>query len=199
MFKKTIGVFAAAMIVASTAAAAPVSLNFSNYAHGTAFTNQIAGVTFSLMGGPHSAGAPVTGGFGANGLANSTSTSYPTAQILNLSFDGVASDVVFNFNNHGFSPSGRGATFFSAFSSTGALLETGLVGGGGLFSLASTGIADLQFNNNAGAYDSWLFTLETLSAEVNAEVPEPASMALFGLGAIGFAVSRRRVANRAAA
>lgn len=200
MFKNTIGMFAATMLVASTAVAAPVSINFGDYASGTAFTNQIAGVSFSLMGGPHSAGAPVTGGFGGPGLANSTTTDYPTAAILNVKFDGAAKNVSFTFDNYGSNSWGGGATFYSAFNTFGALLETGLVGGGGAFSLASSGIADLQFNNNTGGAYNWLFTLNSLNAEVTAnDVPEPASLALFGLGALSFAVSRRRVAARRAA
>lgn len=200
MFKKTTGMFAVAMLFASTAVAAPVSINFDDYAAGTAFTNQIAGVSFSLTGGPHSDGAPVTGGFGGPGLGNSTTTDYPTAAILNLKFDGVASNVSFTFNNYGWNTWGAGATFFSAFSSSGTLLETGLVGPGGAFSLASSGIADLQFNNNTGGASNWLFTLDSLNAEVTAnDVPEPVSLALFGLGALGVAASRRRIATIRAA
>lgn len=200
MFKKSIGVFLAAMLVASTAIAGPISINFDDYASGTQITDQIAGVTFSLMGGPESAGAPVTGGFEGPGLGNSTTTDYPTAEILNVRFDGLASNVSFTFNNYGWSFSGAGATFYSAFNTAGTLLETGLVGGGGFFSLSSAGIADLQFNNNTGGNSNWLFVLNSLNADLTAnDVPEPASLMLFGLGALGLAASRRRLAVRSVA
>lgn len=200
MSKKIIGIFAAAMLIASTAAATPVSINFGDYAPGTAITDQIPGVSFSLMGGPQSDGAPVTGGFDSPGLTNSTTTDYLTAEILNVKFDGVAKNVSFTFDNHGWSSSGNGATFFSAFSPSGALLETGLVGWGGLFSLTSSGIADLQFNNDSGGTFSWLFTLESIEADVTPnEVPEPAPLVLIGLGALGFAATRRRIGTRRAA
>lgn len=200
MFKKAIGIFGAALLIASSAVAAPISINFADYPVGTAITDQIDGVSFSLMGGPDSGGAPVISDFDGFGLSNSTTTDYETAEILNLHFDGVAKNVSFTFYNNGWETSGAGATFYSAFNTAGALLETGLVGGGGLFSLSSIGIADLQFNNNTGGISSWLFALATLDADLTAnDVPEPASLMLFGLGALGLAASRRRLVARSAA
>ncbi|MBZ2206434.1 PEP-CTERM sorting domain-containing protein [Massilia soli] len=197
MFKKAIGMISAAACFASSAIAAPVSINFADFAVGTAITNQIPGVTFSLIGGPGPGGAPVIGGFDSLGLTNSAGGDYETAQILNLRFDGLASDVSFNFFNEGVELSGAGHTYFSAFNTAGELLQTGFVGFGGAFSLSAAGIADLQFNNNTGGLSSWMFTLNTLDADVSAsEVPEPASLLLVGLGALGFALAYRRRAAR---
>lgn len=199
MFKQAIGMICTAVCFASSAIAAPVSINFTAYAAGTAISNQIPGVTFSLIGGPGPAGAPVIGGLDGFGLTNSVSGDYETAEILNVHFDGLASNVSFNFFNEGFETSGAGHTFFSAFNTAGDLLQTGFVGAGGFFSLSAVGIADLQFNNNTGGESSWLFTLNTLDADVRAnQVPEPASLLLFALGALGAAAAYRRKAERSA-
>lgn len=174
-----------------------IDVDFSNYASGTKFTNEIAGATFSLMGGPQSNGAPVVGNFGGVlALENSVNGSYPSAAILDVQFTGTANNVFFKFDNFGSASSGRGATFFSTFDSFGTLLETGNVGNGGSFSLKSTGIADLQFNNNTGGSASWVYGLQTLHADVTAAVPEPETYALMlaGLGVLG-AVARRRKAR----
>lgn len=200
MFKKAIGIIGAVVCFASSAIAAPVSINFADYALGTALTNQVPGVTFSLVGGPGPAGAPVIGGFDSLGLTNSAGGDYETAEILRLRFDGVASNVSFNFFNEGVETAGAGHTFFSAFNTAGELLQTGFVGYGGLFSLSAIGIADLQFNNNSGGLSSWMFTLNTLDADVSAsDVPEPASLLLVGLGALALALAYRRRAARKSA
>jgi hypothetical protein len=192
MFKKMIATLALTLVYASAAQATIVDVNFRDYSVGTAFTTQIAGVSFSVMGGPGPSGAPVIDGWGNNGLSNSTTGNYPTASILDIRFDGLASNVSFNFENYG-----RGiGSFFTAFDSIGNVLETGSVDGSGFFSLAASGISDLQLNNNSTR--SWLFDISTLRATVST-VPEPGSLALLGLGLTGLAYSRKRKAQPTAA
>lgn len=193
MIKKLFVPFMVAMAFSSLAhAATTVDIDFTGYGVGTAFTTQIPGVTFSVNGGPGPDGAPVIDGWGSNGLSNSVTGEYPTGAILDAKFSGLASNVKFDFNNYGSSSSDRGATFFSAFGTMGQLLETGMVGEGGSFSLISSGIADLKFNNNSSGDGSWLFDVTRLQATVSA-VPEPESYAMMlgGLGLLGF-MSRRR-------
>ena len=188
---------ATALLTAPFVQAATVDIDFSSYAVGTAFSTQIAGVTFSLMGGPGTHGAPVTDGWGNGGLSNSDTGDYPTAAILDVKFSGPARNINFNFENYSSTASGNGATYYAAYSATGALLESAAVGGGGYFALASSGIVDLQFNNNSGNADSWLFDVRTLHADVAtvSAVPEPETyaMLLAGLGLTGFMARRKYV------
>ncbi|MEN9659727.1 MAG: hypothetical protein RL571_3192 [Pseudomonadota bacterium] len=181
--------FASAIAFSSSSFAAIINANFSTYAPGTLISNQIDGVTFAVLGGPGPSGAAA---INYGGLTNSTRGRYPTGSILDLKFTGLANSVNFTFNNHGYNSTGVGATFYTAYDALGSVLETGKVGGGvGSFSLVSTGIADLRFNNNTHGASSWLFTLNSLKANVS-PVPEPETYALMGLGLVGLFASRRK-------
>ncbi|NHQ87433.1 PEP-CTERM sorting domain-containing protein [Iodobacter sp. HSC-16F04] len=182
--------FASAIVFSSSSFAAVIDVDFNSYAAGTQISNQIDGVTFAVLGGPGPSGAAV---INHGGLTNSTVGNYPTGSILELKFTGLANLVNFTFNNYGNPSTGRGATFYTAYDALGSVLETGNVGGGGSFSLASAGITDLRFNNNTNGSENWIFALNTLKANVS-PVPEPETYALMGLGLVGLFAARRRKA-----
>jgi hypothetical protein len=182
--------FASAIAFSSSSFAAVIDVDFSTYAPGTKISNQIDGVTFAVLGGPGPSGA-ATIDRATNGLSNSTIDDYTTGSILDLKFTGLANLVNFTFNNYGSASSGPGATFYTAYDALGSVLETGNVGGGGSFSLAATGIADLRFNNNTNGSENWIFALNSLKANVS-PVPEPETYALMGLGLVGLFAARRK-------
>lgn len=173
---------ASAGLVLSTsgfANAGLINIDFSSLTQGAQHAN-FGGVKFSLIGGVDSSGSPyVTNGT----IHNSNNNWYPTAQILQFSFANVAEDIVFNVNNYG---SGNGS-FWTAFNSDNVAIESdSFSSGGGLFSLTSTDVSYLQFNNNR-ASSSWNFGVSSFSA---VEVPEPSTFAIFALGMLGLASSR---------
>jgi hypothetical protein len=196
MHKKLIVLSAIMFIGTAPANADTVNINFQSYPFLTPISS-LDGVTFSTFGGPGPAGTPAisSADWGNNGLSNSLSGDYPTDQILQFTFDGLASNITFNFDNYGSSSSGRGDSFVQAFDSGGNLLETDFIANlqSQSFTLSASGISYIQFNNNTGGTDSWLFDIGSLHATVSA-VPEPSTWAMMLLGfcGLGFLAYRRR-------
>jgi hypothetical protein len=176
--------------------ASPITIDFKTYSAGTAVTN-VNGVTFSLLGGPDSSGAPLIGP--ANGipmgLSNSSNSGYPTANILDVAFGTPVSGLSFYFNNFGFNAFYHGS-YFEAFDSTHNLLASGDLStqdGNENNIVLANGIADLQFNNGMASWSStssWYFAVPSITFDPVA-IPEPAGLAIFGAGVAGLGLLRR--------
>jgi len=180
------------LIVGRIASAHATTIDFQAYATGTALTS-LDGITFSLVGGPDSAGSPLIGydDIPPRGLSNSTNPNYPTANILDFSFSAPVSGVSFYFNNYG----DNGTSYYEAFNSAGTRLESGNVSsdlGYANVVLTASGIKDLQFNNGYPSSESWYFVVPSITFSMSA-VPEPSSWSLLALGfaGLGFVGSRR--------
>lgn len=180
--------------IATTAAvahASTVAIDFRSYGVGTAVTSA-QGISFSLGGAGATSGAPVIDGWGNNGLSNSNSGDYPTADDLVITFNGNASDVSFGFDNYG----GGNGSGWTAYGAGGSVLGTGDLSdvNNSMVSLGSlSGVQQLVLDNgNYSQYgSSWLFDVSSVSATVSA-VPEPASIALMMAGLAAVGVARRR-------
>ncbi|MBV8123768.1 MAG: PEP-CTERM sorting domain-containing protein, partial [Paucibacter sp.] len=101
-------------------------------------------------------------------------------------FNAQVTNVSFQFDNYG---SGSGS-YVQAFNGA-TLVETDSVDSlqGAWFSLTTTSaITELQFNNNTGGDSSWLFDVNSITANV----PEPSSLLLALISVAGLTVSRRR-------
>jgi hypothetical protein len=193
---------ACAVMALTCAPARATTINFSGLANGTTVTTQYAGVVFSLAGGPDSSGSPTIWNYAGAALANSNNSDYPTANILNVAFSAPVSNLSFTFDNYTNSGGGA-ATTYTAYNAaddvvaTGNLQEAGAVSGGfDLFTVAGSGITDLQFNNNNGE-DSWYYAVQTIS--YTGGVPEPSTWALMLMGLAGLGAVARRQARKSAA
>lgn len=182
------GSFAA--LAMAQAQAAAVNIDFTTFGPGVSISS-LQDVSFAVQG-VGTTGTPATDTWWGPGLTNSTTGAYPTGSILDIKFDGAASDIAFGFNNYGCC----NGSFYTAIGSHGAVLGTGLIDSyqGSMVNLGYTGVEELQLSNNGSAY--WMFTLTSLSANVSA-VPESSNalMMLAGAGLLAAAARRRSLKN----
>ena len=175
------------------------TIDFSSYPVGTALSGPINGVSFALIGGNEGGAIPTVGSSfldPSRGITNTpNSGEYPTANILQFSFEKSVSDVSFSFDNESFgSCPGRGCSFISAFDSAGNTLEVISGADGNVFedlqdySFISSGIKTIQFNN--GSDEDWWFYVSDIT--YTSAVPVPASAWLFGSALAGLGFARRK-------
>lgn len=175
------------LVVGLFAASANATLiDFDTFGAGSVTT--VGDATFSLAGSGEAGDASTSFIDDHTYLWNSAdSYIYPTNSILKVEFAAAVDSVLFDFNNWG----GK-VTTWSLFDALGTVIVSGnLIGDSAIHNYdlsLYTGIKSIEFNNNG---NDWTFGLNALTYEV-AEVPEPVSIALFGLGLIGLGFLTRK-------
>lgn len=186
--KKILAILAAVLAIAPAANAAVVTVDFNDLPGGTVASTQYShlGVTFSARENGSAVGA--TTGFYDGRLA--WSNCFPTfcgdrADVIRMDFSQAVSGVQFLVNT-----AGSLRPTFNAYNQSGQLLQS-LVAEAGIYTVAAFSVSGISYVEGLQPQESWGYLIDDVQFTVT-DVPEPASAALFGLGALGLAALRRR-------
>lgn len=186
--KKLLATLAAALAIAPAANAAVVTVNFNDLPTNTVVNTQYShlGVTFSAREDGSAVGA-VTGDYEGR-LA--WSNCFPSfcgnrADVIRMDFSQAVSGLQFLVNTAG----GLRPTF-NAYNQSGQLLQS-LIADAGIYTTAAFSVSGISYVEGLQPHDSWGYLIDDVQFTTT-DVPEPASAALFGLGALGLAALRRR-------
>lgn len=180
---------AVALLAGISFGAQAAVIDFTTMADGS--VSRIGDAVFSLAGTGEAGDPSVSSAFGG-GLWNSTDgASYPTNTILRVDFDSTVTDLSWIFDNEG-----SKETTYTLYDAALNVLATGLnssLSGFQNYDFSSlTGVSRIEWNNLG---NNWLFALGSIEYDAEAaSVPEPGTLALLGIGLLGVAFSRRKLA-----